>query len=49
MFTNRRTNDFLVVPPQGFECTYKEVSVKRKDENKRIQEAAKRLCNETDS
>jgi len=49
MFTDRRTDGCLVVPPQAFERTYKEVSMKRKDENKRIQEAAKRLCKETDS
>jgi len=49
MSTYRRTNDRLAVPPQGFESTYKEASMKRKYDNKRIQDAVKRLCNETDS
>lgn len=49
MSTDRRTNKGLAVPPQGFERAYKEASMKRKHENKRIQDTVKRLCNETDS
>jgi len=49
MSPDRRSNDGLAVPPQGFERTYKEASMKRKDDNKIIQDAVKRLCNETDS
>jgi hypothetical protein len=37
--TDRRAKNGLVVLPQGFETTYKEVSRKIKDENKRIQDA----------